>query len=131
MNTTTKLKRQTVVILGVMAVAVASVAAQTEFEDFGSHGPVYWGQLDPAWTACGQGKEQSPIDFGKLTLLSQLHRRPVPVGYERSTGHIFNNGHTIEVETEGHNVLDLDGVEYEREQFHFHGLSEHTFCREG
>jgi carbonic anhydrase len=131
MNTTTRLKRQTVAILGVMALAVASAAAQTEFEYFGSHGPAFWGQLDPAWAACGQGKEQSPVDFGKLTLLTQLHRRPVPVEYERSTGHIFNNGHTIEVETEGHNVLELNGVEYQLQQFHFHGLSEHTFAGKG
>ena len=74
---------------------------------------------------------QSPIDFGKLTLLTKLRRKPVPVEYERSTGQIFNNGHTIEIETEGHNVLDLDGVEYELQQFHFHGLSEHTFDGQG
>jgi carbonic anhydrase len=74
---------------------------------------------------------QSPIDFGKLTLLTKLRRQPVPVEYETSTGQIFNNGHTIEIETGGNNVLDLDGEEYELEQFHFHGLSEHTFDGKG
>ena len=44
---------------------------------------------------------------------------------------MFNNGHTIEIETEGHNVLNLGGVEYELQQFHFHGLSEHTFEGKG
>ena len=129
--TTTKWKRLTVVMLGVMALAVASAAAQTEFTYFGPGGPAFWGQLDPDWTACGRGREQSPVDFGMLTLLTELHRRSVPVEYERSTGDIFNNGHTIEIETEGHNVLSLGGVEYELQQFHFHGLSEHTFEGKG
>jgi carbonic anhydrase len=114
-----------------MALAVVSAAAQTEFTYFGNRGPTFWGQLDPAWTACGQGGAQSPVDFGKLTLLSQLHRRPVPVEYERSTGEIFNNGHTIEIETEGHDALELDGIDYELQQFHFHGPSEHTFEGKG
>ncbi len=38
---------------------------------------------------------------------------------------IFNNGHTIEVETEGSNSLILDGIVYELKQFHFHTPSEH------
>ena len=63
--------------------------------------------------------------------MTKLRRRPVPVDYETSRGQIFNNGHTIEIETEGNNVLDLDGEEYELLQFHFHGLSEHTFDGKG
>src|SRR4030095_13858489 len=97
-------KQLTVVVLGVMAGALVA-AAQSEFHYLGPNGPAFWGQLDPAWAACGNGHEQSPIDFGKLTLLTQLHRRPVPIDYESSTGQIFNNGHTIEVETEGHSEL--------------------------
>jgi carbonic anhydrase len=131
MNTTTTWRRRAVVVLGAMALAVTSAAAQTEFKYFGPNGPAFWGQLDPAWAACGRGHEQSPVDFGKRTLLTTLHRRPVPVDYERSTGQIFNNGHTIEVETEGHNVLTLGGVDYELQQFHFHGPSEHTFEGQG
>jgi carbonic anhydrase len=131
MDMTIRWKRRTVVVLGVMALAVASAAAQTEFKYLGTNGPAFWGQLDPAWTACGAGQVQSPIDFGKLTVLTKLRRQPVPVDYETSTGQIFNNGHTIEIETEGNNVLDLDGEEYELQQFHFHGLSEHTFEGKG
>ena len=130
-DATPRWKHRMVVIFGVMVLAVVSAAAQTEFQYFGPNGPSFWGQLDPAWTACGRGHGQSPVDFGKLTLLTELHRRPVPVEYERSTGEIFNNGHTIEIETEGHNVLTLGGVEYQLQQFHFHGLSEHTFEGKG
>ena len=110
---TTRWKHRTVVMLGLMVLAVGSAAAQTEFAYFGSEGPAFWGRLDPTWEACGHGREQSPIDFGKHTVLTALHRKPVPVAYERSTGQIFNNGHTIEIETEGLNVLRLNDVEYE------------------
>jgi len=127
----TRWKRRTAVLFGLVALAVGAVAAETEFAYFGSAGPAFWGQLDPAWTACGQGHEQSPVDFGKNFSLTELHRKPVPVSYESSTGQIFNNGHTIEIETEGHNVLSLGGVDYELEQFHFHGASEHTFEGQG
>jgi len=118
-------------MLGVLALAVGSAAAQTEFTDFGSEGPAFWGGLGPAWEACGSGREQSPIDFGKHAVLNGLHRKPVPVAYEQSTGQIVNNGHTIEIETEGLNVLRLDDVEYELQQFHFHASSEHTFEGKG
>ena len=131
MDATTRWKHRMVVMLGLLALAVGSAAAQTEFAYFGSEGPAFWGRLDPAWQACGRGGEQSPIDFGKHALLTALHRQAVPVAYERSTGQIFNNGHTIEIETEGRNVLLLDGVEYQLQQFHFHGSSEHTFEGKG
>ena len=128
---TTRRKPRTAVMLGLLVLAAGSAAAQAEFAYFGSAGPAFWGRLDPAWEACGSGREQSPIDFGKHTVLTALHRQPVPVDYERSTGEIFNNGHTIEIETEGRNVLVLGGIEYELQQFHFHVSSEHTFAGEG
>ena len=127
----TRWKRRMVVMLGGMVLAAGSAAAQTQFTYFGSEGPALWGRLDPAWKACGQGREQSPIDFGKHTLTTALHHKPITVAYHRSTGQIVNNGHTIEIETEGANVLLLDGVEYALQQFHFHGLSEHTFAGKG
>src|SRR5207237_3324330 len=94
-------------------------------------GTASWGRFEPAWEACGRGHEQSPVAFGKHALLTTLHRNAVPVEYGPSTGQILNNGHTIEIETEGRNVLLLNGVEYELQQFHFHGLSEHTFEGKG
>jgi carbonic anhydrase len=58
--------------------------------------------------------------------LRHLPVRPhLDITYGTTTGEIFNNGHTIEVETEGANSLVLDGVVYELSQFHFHTPSEH------
>ena len=131
MNGPTRRKPRTAVMLGLMVLAAGSAAAQAEFAYFGSAGPAFWGRLDPAWEACGQRARAVSGRFRQATLLTALHRQPVPVEYERSTGEIFNNGHTIEIETEGHNVLMLGGVEYELQQFHFHVSSEHTFAGKG
>ena len=107
------------------AIGVTAVGAQ-EFGYFGNIAAPFWATLDPAWTACGSGLTQSPVDLGRITLLSR-QSRSLPVAYGPTTGEIYNNGHTIEVETDGANVLTLDGVEYELQQFHFHTPSEHRF----
>jgi carbonic anhydrase len=113
----------------VVTIAATPIQAQ-EFGYSGETGPPFWGVLDPAWTTCGTGQVQSPIDFGLITLLSR-QSRSLPVAYGPTTGEIFNNGHTIEVEAAGSNVLTLDGVEYDLQQFHFHTPSEHRFAGRG
>jgi carbonic anhydrase len=104
----------------------ATAVGAQEFGYFGNIAPPFWATLDPAWVTCGIGAVQSPIDFGRITLLGRQWRS-LPVAYGPTTGEIFNNGHTIEVETEGVNVLTLDGIDYELQQFHFHTPSEHRF----
>ncbi|MGH8592425.1 MAG: carbonic anhydrase [Gammaproteobacteria bacterium] len=76
------------------------LAGSASFGYFGELGPAFWGELDPAWEACG-------------------------------TGEIFNNGHTIEIETEGQNTLTFRGVTYDLVQFHFHTASEHRVAGRG
>lgn len=102
-------------------IAPAVASAQT-FGYFGEIGPAFWSQLSPAWATCGIGEIQSPVDFREP--YPQRWRR-LPIEYGTTTGEIFNNGHTIEVEVEGSNILTLDGIEYELVQFHFHTASEH------
>ncbi len=109
------------VVAGIAA-ATAVVAAQS-FGYFGPTGPTHWSELNPAWSACGNGRIQSPVDFRPPY---PLQSGKLPIEYSDTTGEIINNGHTIEVETEGaHNTLTLNGVEYELVQFHFHSVSEH------
>ncbi len=101
-----------------------------EFGYSGALGPAHWGALSPAWATCSTGREQSPVDVGPLTLLTAL--APVlRLDYGDTHGQIFNNGHTVEVETEGENDLVLQGVRYRLIQFHFHSPSEHTFNGRG
>jgi carbonic anhydrase len=93
-----------------------------EFGYFGDLGPAHWGELSPDWETCSSGERQSPVNFRPLAL--PLGRWPL-IDYGTTTGEIFNNGHTIEVETKGNNTLTLNGVVYELVQFHFHIASEH------
>jgi len=129
--TITRWTHRTIVGFSLIALAGVSAAAQTEFTYFGTKGPAAWGQLDPAWAVCGQGHEQSPVNLGKAFSSAELRRQPVPIEYGEAKGQTFNNGHTIETETEGRNVLNLGGVAYELQQFHFHGPSEHTIDGKG
>lgn len=103
------------------ALAPTSVFAQ-EFTYSGDSGPAFWDLLNPAWTSCGQGGQQSPVDLPGATPARQWQLR---TDYKMSTGAIFNNGHTIEVEVDGENYLRLGGIDYQLTQFHFHTGSEH------
>jgi carbonic anhydrase len=114
----------------IMLLSAPQGARAQEFGYFGELGPAHWATLDPAWAICGSGTIQSPVDFGRRTLHRSRSRR-LSVDYGPTTGEIFNNGHTIEVETEGVNVLTLGDVEYELDQFHFHTPSEHRSAGRG
>lgn len=114
-----------------LAAGLLLVPSQTNAQEFGylgDIGPAHWSQLNPDdWAACNGGEIQSPVDFGHLRTWVEL-----PIVYSDGTeGEIFNNGHTIEVETEGDNTLTLDGVLYELKQFHFHTGSEHRVLDRG
>ena len=100
------------------------------FGYLGEIGPAFWGSLDPAWGACADGEVQSPVDLNRNLVRSRRYHE-LDADYGSSTGEIFNNGHTIEVETEGENVLTFEGVAYSLSQFHFHVPTEHTIEGEG
>lgn len=105
-------------------ISSAPVHGQT-FGYLGDIGPDFWSELSPEWGTCNSGDIQSPVSLRKSAKDHGKHRRKVRIDYTLTTGEIFNNGHTIEVETEGANTLILDGVAYELKQFHFHTPSEH------
>ena len=116
-------------VLGMMLVlgVLATPGAAQSFGYFGDNGPAHWGDLSASWKTCSSGKTQSPVRFEYRPRLSPR----LAIRYGNTTGEIFNNGHTIEVETEGHNTLMLGGVAYELVQFHFHTPSEHRLKGRG
>lgn len=120
----------TAIMGAVMAALTPAGAADSDFAYYGPLGPAYWGSLDPAWEACSTGTRQSPVDIGVRTLFSEVSFH-LPVRYGATRGEIFNNGHTIEVETEGANELEAGGERYELVQFHFHAPSEYRFAGRG
>jgi carbonic anhydrase len=112
-----------------LAFAGADASAQ-EFAYSSEQGPAHWGELDPAWGACAAGEQQSPVDLGRR-FERRRRFRGLALEYGPTAGEIFDNGHTIEVETEGENVLALDGTRYALVQFHFHTPSEHRVAGRG
>jgi len=101
-------------------------AASVPFLYTGDNGPGYWGQLNPAWSACAASStQQSPInidDAKQDDSLEKLELHTYP-----TTIHLINTGHNVEQEYEhtGTSVY-FEGLDYELLQFHFHTFSEHT-----
>ena len=108
--------------------ALPALSGGQEWGYRGELGPDFWSSLSPDWAACGSGEVQSPVNI--VTPLKTSYQ--LRVSYGESTGEIFNNGHTVEVEvTSGTNTLVLDGVAYTLSQFHFHSPSENRMNDRG
>jgi carbonic anhydrase len=104
------------------AATPAATPAHWAYE--GAAGPSNWGDLDPAYAACSDGRAQSPIDIagatsGDLPDIDLAEGSLSPVG-------VINNGHTIQVDAPPGNTITVGGETYELAQFHFHTPSEHA-----
>ncbi len=90
----------------------------------GATGPDNWGTLDTAYSVCGVGSQQSPID---LTNGVRAEMDAVSIQWKAvKLGSIVNNGHTIQVNAPNTGHMELDGSRHDLVQFHFHHRSEHT-----
>lgn len=87
------------------------------------NGPALWGTLDPTFSACASGGEQSPID---LTAGRSADPLAIEFDYRQTRIAVENNGHTIQVNPDPGSSIVLDGVRFDLLQFHFHHGSEHT-----
>lgn len=85
-------------------------------------GPSHWGELDPDFSKCKTGKNQSPID---ITQTVKMKMHGIIFTYKTTPLNIINNGHTILVKYENGSSIHVDGVKYDLIQFHFHEPSEH------
>ncbi|MEM7253432.1 MAG: carbonic anhydrase family protein [Pseudomonadota bacterium] len=127
-------------VMGVSMVLVANAQAEdvegsvflegpnneTIFSYSGETNPRSWGDLDPAWTVCGDGSAQSPIDIEVLGA-AKRNLRGVAFSYQSSPITVLNNGHTIEFKYEAGSSIRVGRNQFELLQFHFHTPSEHTF----
>jgi carbonic anhydrase len=88
----------------------------------GEAGPEHWGSLDKASAACSSGSQQSPLDIVDAT---QAELPELKVAWNALAGSIFNNGHTIQIDTQSGGSLAAGDASYDLLQFHFHAPSEH------
>jgi carbonic anhydrase len=91
----------------------------------GETGPDHWGDLQPDFHECKEGKKQSPVDI-RNTKITVHGLDPITFNYKESGLKIINNGHTIQVNYGQGSSITFSGKTYDLLQFHFHSPSEHT-----
>lgn len=90
----------------------------------GSTGPQYWGQLDPSYSLCGTGQQQSPIDLSNALL--EAAGQNITLKYSLPGSQLLNSGHTLLVNFPAGNTLHLGSTDYNLKHFHLHTPAEHT-----
>ena len=107
-------------VLGLSAMAAAQATAPWDYQ--GKRGPLAWGKLDPAYKACSQGHEQSPIDIRGAHLNKAL--QPIEFHYISGPVTLENNGHTVVAHVDPGSYIVAAGVRYELQQLQFHHPAE-------
>ena len=101
----------------------AYAGEKTHWGYSGHGGPEHWGELDPSFSLCSAGKNQSPIN---LTGFIKGKLKPISFNYATGGNEILNNGHTIQVNYMPGSSIIVDDRSFELKQFHFHTPSENT-----
>ena len=83
----------------------------------GDLGPANWARINAAWSLCGNGTRQSPIDIrdGMKVDLEQIGFE-----YQPSSFNEIDNGKTIQVTVSGGNYITVQGRTYELQYITFH-----------
>jgi carbonic anhydrase len=109
-------------ISGMMISSSPAFAGETAKWSYTGHkGPEYWGELDEAFKACTEGKNQSPIN---LTEFIESELSPCAFDYGTHATEILNNGHTIQANIASGSKLRFEKKDFELKQLHFHAPSE-------
>lgn len=88
----------------------------------GHAGADHWGDLDPAFKTCKNGRQQSPINIAGAVKSAAL--KPIVFHYTASAAEVLNNGHTIQINLADGGSIELGGETFKLLQFHFHTPSE-------
>ena len=119
------IRRTIVRTLGFCALSSFALAGDHPHWSYsGLSGPEHWGDLAPEYIQCKVGVNQSPVD---ITHTIDAELPPLRLDYHGATTEVINNGHTVQINVEPGNTLQVDGDVFELQQFHFHSPSEHRF----
>lgn len=113
----------------VLAVLFLGTAAMTAAQNAnwsyeGKTGPLRWGKLDPAYAACANGKEQSPIDIHGAHLNKAL--QPIQFHYIAGGVTLEHNGRMIVAHVNPGSYIVANGVRYNLVEYSFKHPSEET-----
>lgn len=114
----------------VRAHAAAVAGHDAHWAYAGENGPQAWAKLKPEFNVCAIGKRQSPIHIEDAAALPGP-AEPLQLAYRASGGSVVNNGHTIQVDLDGDNTLNVRGTTYRLVQFHFHHPAEEMVNHKG
>ncbi|MGH1399472.1 MAG: carbonic anhydrase, partial [Alphaproteobacteria bacterium] len=106
---------------GVVA-ASDMVLEQPKWGYFGSLGAARWGGLDPAYTACGEGQAQSPININKF---KRAGLPALAFGYGERPLTVLNTGYGVRLDASGAGVFSAGDADYRLHHVSFHTPSEH------
>jgi carbonic anhydrase len=100
-----------------------STTWRTPWSYDGPLGPDHWGDLDPQYALCREGKAQSPID---IRTAEKADLPDLRFDYHAGPVNIINNGYTaVRVDyLHSGDFLVVGDQRYELTQFHFHHPSE-------
>lgn len=117
-------------ILGLSSALFPAVSAQDaassqrQWTYTGKYGPINWSKLDPAYSACSRGRQQSPVDIRGARLNSEL--KPLQFHFIAGPVMLINDGHAIVVRPLPGSYVAIDGVRYDLQYFTFHHPSQHA-----
>jgi len=89
----------------------------------GKGAPEHWGDIDPRFTTCKNGVNQSPIDLQGFT---EAELPAIEFNYKLVSKDMLDNGHSEQVNVKEGSSITLDGIKFDLKQFHFHSPSENN-----
>lgn len=87
----------------------------------GAGGPERWAELKPEFATCARGSRQSPVDIRDGI---KVDLEPIAFDYRASGFRVIDTGHTVQVDVDPGNTIEVLGRRYELQEFHFHNPSE-------
>ena len=108
---------------GATALPAGNGGHEAHWDYAGDYGPHAWGKMKPEFSACGNGKTQSPVHIQPGDAVP-ADLEPISFEYGPLIGRIHHNGHTVQVDVQGNNMLVVRGKVYRLAQFHFHHPAE-------
>jgi len=91
----------------------------------GSSGPAGWGDLSPKFSACGNGRLQSPVSIQTPATIT-VPCQPLRFRYRSSSLYITNDGRALRLGYDRGSYLVVDGLSYELVELRFHVPAEHA-----
>ena len=88
----------------------------------GSIGPENWASLSDEYSACSQGRQQSPVD---ITAYEEGDAGTISLSYGGNAKAVRNDGKFVQVNYPPGNTLSVGGQSFQLKSAHFHSPSEH------